>query len=364
MPEISIPEKAEELTAAWLSEALQSAQVLNGAAILAFTMETVGEETGFLGELVRVRPTYEGEAGIASFIVKFPAADPDARATGESLRAFEREAQFYRQFANEPGLGQPRHLFSVCNVEKSEYLVILEDIGHARFVGQMEGANPEDAHNVVAALGHMHGRYWNNPTVTEAAWLPDFSEWAEIYPPEMKIGLPLVQQNFGHILSHNIGSLLGPGSDAYPAIVHAFKGHAKTLVHCDARIENVCFEANNGVDDVRMFDWQLVSCGPGAYDLMYFIAQSLEADVRKEIEADLFRTYLDALKSEGVKGYELSDLKNDLGTSACMMWGFLAMIGTIVKPDEKGMPIVKRTFPRWCSLMEDYDAPDRLQAFL
>lgn len=364
MSEIPAPETAEELSAEWLTDALRSSDVLDGAAISEFTLETVGADTGFLGELVRVTPSYEGGKGPASFIIKFPVSDPEARATGENLRAFEREAQFYRQFANEPDLGQPAHLFSICNIPERKYLVILEDIGHARFVGQMEGAGPDDALNVVAALGRMHGRYWNNPIVTEAAWLPDFSEWAEIYPPETKIGLPLMQQNFGHILSHNIGRLLGPGSDAYPAIVHSFKGHAKTLVHCDARIENVCFEANNGIDKVRIFDWQLVSCGPGAYDLMYFIAQSLEIDIRKEVEGDLFRTYLDVLKSEGVEGYELSDLKDDLGTSACMMWGFLAMLGTIIKPDEKGKSIVKRSFPRWCSLMEDYDAPDRLRDFI
>ena len=49
-----LPRNPTELTAPWLTEALEQAGVLEGASITEFSMDVIGVGEGFLAQLVRV----------------------------------------------------------------------------------------------------------------------------------------------------------------------------------------------------------------------------------------------------------------------------------------------------------------------
>ena len=160
-----------------------------------------------------------------------------------------------------------------------------------------------------------------------------------------------------------MGALFEEANAAFPRVVRKLSSRPATLAHCDPRIENVAFADGSGPARVRLYDWQLVSRGPGAYDLMYFMVQSIETDVRRKIQDELVATYHTALVDAGVTGYGIEELQDDMSTAACMMWGFLSAVGNIVHPDEKGREIAERTVPRFFALMRDLGAPERLRSF-
>jgi hypothetical protein len=362
----TIPQSPEEITCEWLNDALGAEGILDGTEITEFTLETVGDGQGFLSALVRITPTYEGghDELPATMIAKFPSKDVNERETGDALGAYARESGFYRNCASESPGHPPRHYHSMSNPGTDEHLIVIEDLGGARFVSQLGGVGHDDAMHIMRALAQVHAHYWERPIPNEAQWLPAYAEFAKIFPPEFETGAPQLVANWSYCTPKTVLDRLDAGNAAYPAVVHRLSEGPSTLVHCDPRIDNVAFSAGPHGDTVRLFDWQLASRGPAAYDVMYFMTQSLEPAVRRARQSELLGAYHDELVANGVTDYSRERLEDDIGLATCTLWGFLSLIGNIVFPDEKGKEIAERTLPRFYSMMEDFDAASRLREFV
>ena len=61
----------------------------------------------------------------------------------------------------------------------------------------------------------------------------------------------------------------------------------QTLVHCDLRLDNVCF----GTEGCAYLDWQLTRAGPAAYDIAYFLGGALAPETTASQERELVREY-------------------------------------------------------------------------
>ena len=364
MPPPATPRSADQVTLDWLNQALREATA--GSSISDFSIDAVGDLDGFLSDLVRIRLSYaDGDAAREdvprSVIAKFPSQKQDERDLGDSFSAYEREVMFYRHASKGIPCNPPSHYHSVAG---PEFVLLIEDLGGARFVKQTDGVQREDALDIVRSLASLHARYWETQELEAMNWLPSFSEFARIYPPEIETGWPQLSSDFDYLIPSDMRDLFPVANNAHPRIVHHLCERPATLVHCDPRIENFAFEEGSGPERVRLYDWQLVCRGPAAYDLMYFMVQSIDADVRRGFEKELLETYYDTLVSHGVSDYGFEELRQDMGTSACMMWGFLSAVGNIVHPDEKGREIMERTAPRFFELMRDLGAPERILSFL
>lgn len=362
----AFPHSAEEVTLSWLKEALGA--VTGDASIEQFSVDPVGSMDGFLSELTRIRLTYGDGAPSRnhlprSVIAKFPSRTQDEREIGDSFSAYTREAMFYRHLSHDEPCNPPKHYYSAGDPDSGDYILLIEDLDGARFVKQMDGVERDDALDIVCALAEMHARYWQTDELAEMKWLPDFAEFARIYPPEIETGWPQFSRDFDYLIPADMGALFDEANAAFPRIVQYLSSRPATLAHCDPRIENVAFGDGSGPGRVRLYDWQLVSRGPGAYDLMYFMMQSIDTEVRRKMQDELVATYHTSLVDAGVTGYGIEELRNDMSTAACMIWGFIGVIGNLVHPDEKGKDIAERTLPRYFGLMRDLGAPEKLRSF-
>ena len=54
-----IPQRAEELTPEWLDEVLREGGYLGEGRVVGLDVEPMGEGLGFVGQVLRLRPTYE-----------------------------------------------------------------------------------------------------------------------------------------------------------------------------------------------------------------------------------------------------------------------------------------------------------------
>jgi aminoglycoside phosphotransferase (APT) family kinase protein len=79
------------------------------------------------------------------------------------------------------------------------------------------------------------------------------------------------------------------------------EGSPHTLLHMDYRLDNLFFDQQG----VAIFDWQMVSRGPGVYDASYFISGSHAPEFGVEAEHELVIAYHAALVSFGVSDYPL-----------------------------------------------------------
>jgi thiamine kinase-like enzyme len=293
-------------------------------------------------------------------IVKFPSTEPGARSTGNGLRAYERESLFYQHSEAGMPTNPPTCYYCHGNVEKDEYLLIIEDFDNARFVNQVDGVNAEDAAKCLVSLAELHARYWHVDDHEGMDWVPLFSDYGELYKPLLETGTPLLKKNWNHILPRMFTDELDKGVGAYQDIATYLCTLPRTLIHCDSRIENVAF-----VDgEPRFYDWQLVSRGPAAYDVMYFFMQSMQTNLRHDCQDGLFTLYIDTLIANGVTDYSRDQLIEDIGWASCSVFGFLAMCGNFFFRSEVNDKLAGECFPRWIDMIEDFGGVDKLNSIV
>ena len=351
----AIPASSDQISVDWLNESLQGTVLTGGNTIKNFSIEPVGEDLGYLSYLYRIVPTYTSPDDVLpkTLIAKFPSTEEGSRSTGNSLRAYERESLFYMHCSDESPCAPPASYFSHSDVAGDQYILIMEDLDGCRFVNQVDGTQPDDAKKCMIAMAEHHAMYWEKTDTLD--WVPLFSDYGELYKPLIETGAPLMKENWPHVMTPTLSAHLDRAGSLYPAITKALQSLPTTLAHCDPRIENIAFAG----ETPRFYDWQLVARGPAAYDVMYFLKQSMDRAVRRTCEDELFRVYVDTLQRRGVN-YSVEQLKADIALSTCTIWAFLAMIGNFFFPSEVNQEIAAVTMPRWSAMIDDFGGTERL----
>src|SRR5262245_11570306 len=99
MSAVTLPRTIVEVTPSWLTAALRAGGSLTRASVAGITVQTIGQEVGFLDGLARLHLAYdEPEDGAPpSVIVKLPSGDATYRRIGDRYHAYEREIRFYAE---------------------------------------------------------------------------------------------------------------------------------------------------------------------------------------------------------------------------------------------------------------------------
>lgn len=95
----------------------------------------------------------------------------------------------------------------------------------------------------------------------------------------------------------------------------------QTLVHGDAKLQNMCFEPESG--KVAAVDFQYVGKGAGVVDLMYFLGSAFEQEDLYKHNDKLFEFYLSTLKSALTKykvDVDIAALEQEYRTVYCFAW--------------------------------------------
>jgi aminoglycoside phosphotransferase (APT) family kinase protein len=79
----------------------------------------------------------------------------------------------------------------------------------------------------------------------------------------------------------------------------------RTLWHGDFRLDNMVFDAMDGVVPISVLDWQSVAAAPGIIDVSYLLGTSLSEPDRLEYERDLVTEYHQRLLTYGVANYSV-----------------------------------------------------------
>jgi thiamine kinase-like enzyme len=347
----AVPKIINEVSLEWMREAMRSAFPDNE--LIGIELEASVGDLGYLGSIGRVNLTFSQSADDlpSSVIVKFPATDESVSEDGKQLGAYETETQFYRQLAN-TGVGRaPRHYFSIFEPESDECVLIIEDLKAYRFVSQTEGATIEDCRKVMKALAQMHAAYWESETITEAG-IGDIKDWGTAYIPLIEKGEADFRKNFGHLVDTRLIDNWQRGISAYTSVVNKLSEGPCTLMHGDAHIRNLAFDDGHE-NPVRFYDWQLCGRGPGAYDVLYFFANSMRVEDQDLHVDEMLDIYIAELEAGGID-YSLDQLKQNFQIAGVSFWGFMGWLGNILPPNEATIELVSESIPRYVKLMEKF----------
>ncbi len=311
--QLPIPESPDGLTPEWLSAALKER-------VTAARWERVGEEFGFTGVVVRVELDYDRERGDLpkSLIAKLPMAKDDAVSGYRALqerdpalmrRYYERcarEERFYREIG---ALCAPRLYHSAADESEARVVLLLEDASGGRQGDVLQGCSIDEAALVVDELAGFHARWWGEraPASGFARVWRDPREWQERYARQAELFL----ERFGDRAPPALCGVASRLRSKLAVVVDALYGRPRALTHGDLHLDNLLFDAR-GARSVVVLDWQTVSVGAPAWDVGYFLVDSLSVDDRRAAEAELLDRYVTLLAEDGVTDYSLDDLRREI----------------------------------------------------
>lgn len=292
---------SSQINADWLTAVMRSHGTLDDSgSVSSADVVSFGDAAGLMGSLFRATLTYsEGSSGPATVIVKLPMDDPAQRGVADMLGFFKRECTFYADLAATAPYNTADIYGSAIDTETADFVLIMEDIGHLSQIDQVAGASIEQMDSAITAIAKQHAQYWEHDDL-EALSATFMRVNSDLYhaalPQVFAGGWDNAKAHGAEILPDDIIAFGDRYGEHIPYMLSQLAGPA-TLLHGDFRGDNMMLDDNGALS---IIDFQITGVGAGIYDVGYFMAQSVESDIRKANDERVVRLYCDTLEAEGI----------------------------------------------------------------
>jgi Ecdysteroid kinase-like family len=339
----SIPAQPADLTVVWLQEML-SLNGLSGSEceIASFEQKRIG--TGQIGQNVRITFTYDSPTTAANagapetLVAKFVSSDEASRGAGLALGNYEREVDFYRDFApvlrsattsaggaSIPAMNVARCWAAEFEAETQTTILVLDDLAPAEQGDQIAGCSVDDARTAVLQAAILHAKFWQSPLLASTTWLKDplDPERASMLDGMLGMFWPAFKDRYADRLTDAMCTLGDRISTLASRWVLSRTGPF-TLTHGDYRLDNLLYSpapastfSAPSVDGrspgsvAVAVDWQTPAIGMGGIDIGYFVGAGLLAEDRREHERYLVNLWHHHLCTYGVTGYSADNAWDD-----------------------------------------------------
>ncbi len=357
----AFPTVIDEVEAQWLTDSLRSSAALDAdSQVTGFDVEPIGMGVGIMGLLYRLSLIYATEdAGPATLVLKLPSTDPQARYMAQVFRFYEKEVGFYRQFAELTPISTTACYAASHDPATDDFVLLFEDIGDATVHSQIDGCPLDAALLTVRNLARHHARFADSELFDDPdfAWLPFGSDTPT--PEALIQGVTASWEPFKVKFPELVTSELTAIIERFPGSVRSLlevkENRPITIVHGDYRLDNLFF-AHGGITTI---DWQVCAKGPFAYDLAYFITQSLTIDDRQAHETALIDAYLYELEAAGVS-HDRDMLMDDYRATAMFCLCYPIQAGTVELVNERARALIVDMFNRAMTAISDHNATEFL----
>jgi aminoglycoside phosphotransferase (APT) family kinase protein len=280
----TIPRTIGKVTPSWLGEVM-------GADVRALEVLDATD-----GTTSRARMHLQGDNISPTVFVKLAPAPVATRAFVDLMELGTTEVRFYREIAPASPLAVPVAHGARADPATGRFALILEDLvaRGCRFGDVRRTATADEAAAVVTALARLHASFWESARFNaDLSWVVSHA-----VDPNNAFIRPLVKAAARRV-ARSHGDLVPPGARELIAernrIEQALAAGPATLLHGDPHLGNLYFDDRTP----GFLDWQVLRRGHGLRDVTYFLVLSVETEIRRALQADLLRTYLDALSASG-----------------------------------------------------------------
>ena len=296
MPEF--PSHPADVTAGWLTERLRGAGVIAGGSITAIRWESIG--TGQVGDSARLHLTYDSpQAGPASVVGKFPAADATSRATATAFGLYRKEVGFYRELHQQLDVRVPVPLVAESDEAGSDFVLIFEDLLPERGGNQLQGCSLEDARAAIRQAAALHAPSWNNSAIIQAEWLKVKPEAIAMIKALYNNAQAIFVERYNSVLEPEYMAVCTGLAQLHDLWIGRDRG-VKCLIHGDFRLDNMLFGIHAGSEAIAVLDWQTVAVGNALTDVGYFMGCGIGPEPRRAHEAELLELYCAEMTERGV----------------------------------------------------------------
>ncbi len=307
------PPNPQSVTPAWLTAVLRQEKRLHHAKITSLSMETIGGEEGFSGNMARYKLLYDRPEASApqTLIGKFSLEESSLR---QFLYAeYQNEALFYAQLAELIKIKTPTCFYHYFDPQTGALLLLLEDLTHWQLPNLIASVSANEAYSVIQTVAQGHASTWNHPALAQMEWLPTlldfttqpYTQWWQSYPAKVAQILPdfVLPASFlqaGDQFFARMGPILAQLSE--PPFC---------CLHRDVHADNLLFVDGEGIRPLTLLDWSMVAKGRGVYDVTYFMISSLTPTLRRTLETELLHLYHQTLCQNGVINYSFAQCWHD-----------------------------------------------------
>lgn len=314
-----LPDCMDDVTLAWLQEAVKDHPAFHGARIAGSTRGArVGEGIGQMSDIALFDLAYDGKPGPARIVVKLHAPFQAMRDLGAQYEMFARETAFFNSFAGEVTVPLPDIYFAGWDPATKRNAIVLQDMSAWHWPDQLSGATLCQAERCIDALADLGARHWG-ADFSDRPWLPDMRS-------------PVMQQVVGDyrlctpVALERLADFVTPASRAaceriltnMSWICDALSEPPQILTHYDPRLENFVF-SDESASELALIDWQLTARLRPGWDVAYFLGTSIPEAKRGVWQAGLCARYLTGLRAGGVSGYDESAFDYDFRLSTMGM---------------------------------------------
>jgi hypothetical protein len=361
-----LPQSAEQLTPAWLTDALHASGTLPaGVRVATVDAQPLAAGGGLIGVVARVRVTTSGDAGAAppTLIAKFPSPIAANRAVADTYDMYGREVRFYSELSPSTPLPHPRCYFAGRAPSSSDFVLLLEDIGDRRPGDQALGSDLAEAEIVIDAMAKFHAASFGRTSEARFAWLTLHANEAQISGMEggFAFGWPRFENELVDLIPPRVrewGHRVGPHTRL---LLQRLCSGPLVVGHADFRLENMFFAAKPEHPPFAIVDWQSITKTSPGQDLGYYLSQSVKLEVRRAHERDLLRRYLDGMRAAGVRDYAWDQVWHDYRLGVLYLLDYAVTIAaTLDLANERGAAIARALSQRSCTAIDDLDCHELL----
>lgn len=331
---MTIPSSVEQVTAGWLSEALE--EDIQDVSILDAHSGTTGR--------AKIQITTQAELPETLF-VKLQPFDQEQRDFLAMIGLGVSEAKLYASVGDRLPVRVPRCWYSTYDEGDSAFIMVLEDLDASgcRFASAEDDDVVDIATSLVDELGTLHSAFWGD----DLDWL-SMHALSPSDSPEARerqaMGAAIVEsalEQFAADLPAEFERLGRIYVGHHREITQLWNEGERTLIHGDDHIGNLFVEGGR----TGFYDWAVASRYPGMRDVAYFLCNSLPTEVRRSEEDRLINRYLSGLSAGGV------DLNADLAREQYRLFSIYSWIsatttaamGSRWQPAEVGYRAMERT---------------------
>lgn len=350
--EVGRPTGIGEVTADWMTAVLRTSGAIGpDDSVASVTNQPFAEGLGFLSYLFKSELTYDGTAGPGTVIVKFATDMPSQRGIADGLSFYQRELHFYREVAEHIPLRTPVVHACVMDTESTEFVLVMEDLSDLRPMDQITGASRDDALRSAAALAQFQAPHWGaDLSDLESTFLPlNHPINQAVLPQVFGAGWERCKIEGADVLTPEVISFGNRYVELLPWMVDQLST-GQTLTHGDWRADNLLVDG----DVPAVVDFQICGIAAGAYDLAYFMSQSMEPEVRRECESEMFDAYYGGLDAAGAT-YDRarSDREFRITAAFCLIYP-VAIFGGWDDVPENGQQLMLAGLRRSVSTIVDH----------
>jgi hypothetical protein len=346
-----IPVDPLSVTPEWLSEVL-------AADVRAAKLEPIAAGVGLLGRLFRAH--LDGGSDVpATVVVKLPTLDETARTKiCEAGDFYLREVRFYQEIGLANPLPPARPYFAAFDEESHDFVLVLEDLGRLRLADQTLGCTASDAETVIDAIAIHHAHWWSNERLKSLKWLRPFSipPMSEVVPDNYAAAWPTFLDRLGDEMTPAMRDFGERFHSLLPWFIEQLTRPPLTFLHGDLRLDQLFFAVAADDPPVTALDWQITSKGRGAYDLGYFLSQSLTPETRRRCESDLLDRYAQRLAEHGIN-YAREELIRDYRITIAWCFAYPVLgAGRIDVANDRQLDLLRTMLRGSIAAIEDHDA--------